>query len=92
VDDHEKIRIGICWFDEAQWSLLKKLDPEGTDDTYDDWRKSASSLFYELREAGQDVIKVAVKTNKLLAWCEERDLKPVQSSRSEYTAYLLEQR
>lgn len=76
-------RSGVC---------SKKPDHEGTDDTYGDWRKSASSLFCELREAGQDVIKVSVKTNKFLAWCEERGLKPVQSSRSEYAAYLLEQR
>jgi hypothetical protein len=34
-------------------SLLKKLDPEGTDDTYADWRKSASSTrpFRFIKEA-----------------------------------------
>jgi len=91
VDD-EKVRFGIAWFDKKQWSLLKSQDPEGTDETYSDWRKSASSLYFELSEAGQDVIKVSVKTNEQLAWCEERNLLPVQSSRSKYVADLLELR
>lgn len=91
MDHDEKIEIGICWFDEEQWSLLKELDPDDMDDTYEDWRKSANEAFSEIRASGQKIVKVAIKINELLAWCEENNCKPVSSSRSEYAAFKLQQ-
>lgn len=88
----EKMKLGMCWFDEEQWNLLKDLDPDGTDDTYSDWRKRANEAFSELRASGQDIVKVSIKIEELLAWCEERGCEPVSSSRSEYAGFRLQQK
>lgn len=79
----------MCWFDEEQWLLLKALDPDGTDDSYQEWRKQASSAFSDLRAAGHDIVKVSVKINELMTWCKEHGREPDSSSRSEFAAYKL---
>jgi hypothetical protein len=82
MNHHGNVKIGMCWFDEVQWKLLKELDPEGTDDSYTEWRKQANKAFSELRASGQDIVKVSIRIEELLAWCEENDCEPVSSSRA----------
>ncbi len=89
---HEQPILGMCWFDEDQWNRLKKLDPDGTDETYDEWRKSANKAFSELRAAGQNIVKVSIKVDELLVWCEDNNCEPISSSRSEYAAFKLNQK
>jgi hypothetical protein len=89
MNQSEQIQVGMCWFDEEQWQLLRKLDPEGTDNTYEEWRKQANEAFSELRAAGQNIVKVSVNVDELLAWCKENGRDPVSSSRSEYAAFKL---
>ncbi|MCP8690050.1 hypothetical protein [Marinobacterium sedimentorum] len=91
MDHDENIEIGMCWFDEEQWNLLRELDPEGTDDTYEDWRKNANKAFYDIRASGHKIVKVAVKIDEFLAWCEEKNYEPVSFSRSEYASFKLRQ-
>ena len=82
----------ICWFDEGQWKLLAKLDPNGVDDTYSQWRKNANKAFSELKENGFKVQKVSVITTELEEWCKERNIEPNSKSRSEYAAFLAQKR
>jgi inorganic triphosphatase YgiF len=89
MNQDEKMKLGMCWFDAEQWQLLKELDPEGTDDSYEEWRKQANSAFSELRAAGQNIVKVSIKINDLLTWCKEQGKDPVSSSRSEFAAFKL---
>lgn len=91
MDHDDEMKFGMCWFDEEQWNRLKVLDPDGTDDTYEEWRKNANEAFSELRDSGQNIVKVAIKIDEFLAWCEENNCKPVGSSRSEYAAFKLRQ-
>ncbi len=90
MNQDEKMKLGMCWFDAEQWQLLKELDPEGTDDGYEEWRKQANSAFSELRAAGHNIVKVSIKINDLLAWCKEHGKDPVSSSRSEFAAFKLQ--
>ena len=82
----------ICWFDEEQWGLLAKLDPNGVDDTYSQWRKNANKAFAELKENGFKVQKVSVTTTELEKWCQKRNVEPNSKSRSEYAAFLAKER
>ena len=90
-EDNETIYT-ISWFDEEQWELLAKLDPNGVDDTYSHWRKNANKAFSELKENGLKVQKVLVTTSELEKWCQERNVGPNSKSRSEYAAFLAKER
>jgi hypothetical protein len=92
MEQNDQIPLAMCWYDEVQWKLLKELDPDGTDDTYEEWRRNASEAFAELRATGQDIIKISIRMDEFLAWCEENNREPVSSSRSAYAAFKLQQK
>ncbi len=92
MNDDNKIIYTICWFDEEQWELLAKLDPNGVDDSYSEWRKNANKAFSELKENGANVQKVLVTTSELEKWCQKRKVEPNSKSRSEYAAFLAQNR
>jgi hypothetical protein len=66
-----------------------ELDPEGTENTYEEWRKQANAAFSELRATGQNIVKVSVQIDDLMAWCNENGGDTVSSSRSEFAAFKL---
>ena len=43
----EKIIVGLGWWQEKQWELLKEIsqDRENLEDTYEEWRKMLVRLF-----------------------------------------------
>lgn len=82
----------LCWFDEDQWKLLAEVDPTGVDDSYSQWRKNANKAFTELKENGLKAQKVSIKISKLLEWCHQRGIEPNSKSRSEYAAFLAQER
>ena len=92
ADANPEMELALCWFDREQWQLLKGLDPDGTDDTYEDWRRQASEAVDMLRSSGTRVRKIHVRVAELVAWCEERGLKPDSSARAEYAAFLAQSR
>lgn len=81
--------FAFSWFDEEQWNILKERYPEGLDDTYEIWRKSATNAFNELVANGQIVKKVSIKVSELEKWCKENNKKPNGNSRAEYASYVL---
>ncbi len=84
--------LAVCWFDKEQWQLLAKVDPEGVDGSYEEWRKKASKTIAELRSRGQMVVKVQVNVSEFLEWCQERGLEPDSSARSRYASFLAQKR
>lgn len=84
----DDIVCSICWFDEEQWNLLSKIDPNGVDESYSIWKKSANKAYSMLIENGQKAQKISIKISKLQAWCQKRGVKPDGKSRSKYVAYL----
>ena len=86
------VEIAICWFDEEQWRLLKELDPDGTDESYEDWRYEATKAVNILRSEGSKVRKIHIHVSEFIAWCKKEGLEPVSSARAEYAAFLLRNR
>ena len=82
----------LCWFYEEQWNLISKLDPNGVDDSYSQWRKNASKAFLELKENGMKVQKVLVRTAEFSKWCQEKNINLDSKSRAEYAVFLAEER
>ncbi len=92
MNSDNNIEIAFCWFDKEQWELLAKLDPEGVDDSYEEWRKNANEAISHIVASGQKVRKVSIKTIEFQKWCQKNGLKPNSSARSEFVAMLAQQR
>jgi hypothetical protein len=92
--NEKQIVYAMAWFQPEEWQYLKETidEPETLDDTYQEWRHNAESKVVELRSNGEKVKKISIKINKLLSWCELKGIKPDGKARSEYVAYLSEQR
>ena len=90
----QQIVYSFAWFQPEEWQKLKETveDPETLDDTYQEWRHNAEAVITELRNDGHQVKKISIKISKLLDWCESKGLKPNGKARSEYAAFLAEQR
>lgn len=88
--DDQKFVLVFAWYSEQEWEKLKSVvdDPDTLDDTYSDWRKQANSAIAEIRNTGQEITKISIKIDELLAWCAERGLKPDSEARSGYAAYV----
>lgn len=86
------VEIAMCWFDEDQWKLLAELDPDGTDESYEQWRREATKAVDRIRAEGQKVRKVAIRISDFSAWCKEEGAEPNSSARAEYAAFLLQNR
>ena len=88
MSNEEEYEFVFCWFDEEQWKLLAEIDPDGVDDSYEEWRKSASSAISEIQASGKKVRKVLIKTSKLQEWCNEKGLDPNSKARAKYASIL----
>ena len=84
----------MTWFQPEEWQKLKDAvdDPTTLDDSYEYWKKGAEQAISDFRENGQIVKKVSVKIDKLLTWCNIQGLKPDGKARSQYAAYLVQQK
>ncbi|MGB5438678.1 MAG: hypothetical protein WBN57_11460 [Gammaproteobacteria bacterium] len=88
MSNEDELVFAFCWFDEEQWKLLAEIDPNGVDDSYDEWRKNASSAFSEIQASGKNVRKVSIKIPKLQEWCNEQGIEPNSSARAKYASML----
>lgn len=84
--------IVFYWFDKYQWELLAKLDPNGVDDSYEEWRKNASKAFSSIEATGQSVRKVSIKVSELQIWCNKKGIEPNSESRAEFAAMLAQRK
>lgn len=88
--NNQKLVMAIAWYSKQEWEKLKSVvdDPSSLDDTYSDWRKQANSALADIRNGGQEVMKISVKIDDLLEWCAEQGLKPDGKARSQYAAHV----
>ena len=86
-----KVKIGVAWFDRAQWVRLTEVVPDRSslDDTFEQWERSARDTVAQLRAEGHSVKEVLIDVEQLLAWCTLRGVAPNSSSRAEYVAELV---
>ncbi len=92
MDTDNDIQFSLCWFDKEQWELLAKIDPDGVDDSYEEWRKNANEAISNFSANGQNLVKVSIKVAELQEWCKNKGFEPNSSSRSEFAAMLSQQR
>ncbi|WDD99293.1 hypothetical protein [Thalassomonas actiniarum] len=90
----QKVVYSFAWFQPDEWYRLKEVvdDPSTLDDTYEEWRRNAEKAISEFRANGQQVKKISIKISELLAWCESKNVKPDSKARSEYAAFVAQQR
>ena len=92
MEDKSAVQIAFCWFQEDEWTALKKIDPDSMDNSYDEWLKGANKAINSFQTQGSVVKKVTIRVSDLIAWCNERSLNPDSQSRSQYAVYLLQLR
>jgi len=85
------IRIGIAWYREDQWQLLRSTasDSESIEDTYQEWMQIAGESIEKLKKHGLDPVKVDFDVHEFNGWCNTHKRNPNAESRSEYAAELL---
>jgi hypothetical protein len=86
--------VGIAWYQQAQWNLLRQLDsnPEALDERYEDWLASANRTVATLRGEGLIVEEVPIDVEVVAKWAAKRGLPFNGEARSSYVADLLQQR
>lgn len=87
-----KLALAMCWHDEDQWNILKAREPDALDDSYETWKGNATRALHELRQAGHNIQKIAIKIDQFDRWCEENGVEPNGEARSAYGAWKLRQR
>ncbi len=94
MKNQKGIKLGIAWYREEQWQLLKSTasDPEIIEDTYQEWLQSAKESIKKLKKQGLTPMQVNLDVKKFNDWCRREGRIPDAASRSEYTAELLRQR
>ena len=87
-------KFGLAWWQADQWARLKEIseDRDNLEDTYEEWRKNAAKTFKEFESSGQNVSKVSINLEELLAWCNEKGVPVNGKYRAEYTAHVIQQR
>jgi hypothetical protein len=94
MKNQKGIQLGIAWYREEQWQLLKSTasDPEIMEETYQEWLQSAKESIKKLKKQGLTPIQVDLDVKDLNDWCRKEGRTPDAASRSEYTAESLRRR
>jgi hypothetical protein len=91
MKNQEGIKLGIAWYREDQWQLLKSIasGPDIIEETYQEWLQCAEESLRKLKHRGLKPVKVDFDVKEFMDWCAREGRKPDGESRSEYTAELL---
>ena len=84
-------KIGVCWYTEEEWVKIKlnAVDPERFEASYQEWESMAIKALKDLQKSGISPIKVIVKADELMHWCEAHGKENSAASRSAYVAEML---
>ena len=93
VNREPKVKVGIAWYKRDQWQLLLdvSVDRDELEATYAEWKKDAEKAVEQLRQGGLDVVKVNVRIEELLDWCQSQNLPVNATARSKFAAHKLQQ-
>ncbi len=63
--------LGIAWYRENQWELLKSTasDPEAIEDTYEEWVQKATKAIKRMKKPGVELLKVDFDVIQFNEWC-----------------------
>src|SRR5438105_13204638 len=84
---------GLAWYTDEGWKRLCEVadDRDTLDDTFEDWERGALAAVRDLESAGQQIRKVPIDVDALVAWCRGRRCRIDSAARVEYVTYLLQQ-
>lgn len=68
------IRIGVAWFDEADYDALLAIFPGQIHPTFQEWKRNATDGVKQLERQGYAVVKVNINPHTFPAWCAARGL------------------
>ena len=75
-------QLGLAWYTHEGWKRLC---------TFEDWERGALAAVRDLESAGQQIRKVPIDVDALVAWCRGRRCRIDSAARAEYVTYLLQQ-
>jgi len=83
--------MGLAWYRADQWARLRAIseDRDQLELNHEEWLRTASERFEDLRRQGQQVQKVEVDVEDLLKWCRTQGLPLNSSTRAQYAAQRL---
>ena len=83
--------IGIAWYREDQWELLKSTaaDPNVIEESYLDWLTQAKETIKKFKQNGFNPVEVDFDVEKFNKWCQNKGKIPDGESRSKYVIDLL---
>lgn len=86
--------IGIAWYRELQWPLLKQLadDPEIIEDTYAEWLKVAEESLATLENEGLTVVKIDIDLPELVEWCKQQNQPNDSGARASFVSQKLQEK
>jgi hypothetical protein len=80
--------VGVAWYEPSEWNQLRALAPDADklEATHAEWLAFAEKGLADLRAAGYDPRRVAVRVAALQAWCDVLGRRPDASARAEYAS------
>lgn len=68
--------IGITWYELEDFPRIKAVmaDANRLHGTYSEWRLAAEQLERKLRREGKFVVRVPLRADEFVAWCQARGL------------------
>ena len=90
----QPVKAAIAWYKPNQWQRLREIaeDRDELEATHEEWEILAEKALKDFAAKGLPVTKITVDTEELLPWCNERGLKVNGKSRSQYAAWLLQEK
>ena len=86
--------MAFCWYEPDEWLKIKMTatDADKQDDSYEEWKANANNAIKEIRAAGHNVVKIAMKSEEFLEWCEKNGVENNGGNRSKFAGEKLRAR
>lgn len=82
---------GMAWYEKEDWAAIKKqsADSDSFADSFENWLASSEKTKSFFEKEGYEVVKVFLKYDEILNWCEIKNCKLHESSRSRYVTEMM---
>ena len=87
-------KIGVAWYSRDAWARLRQVvpDPDGLEDTYEDWLQMWHEASAKLRQAGIIAERVEVDFEAFGDWCATHGLSLDSAARAQFVSEELQRR
>lgn len=86
--------FGVAWYYPEQWARLREIsvDADQLEATFEEWQVIAEQAMESFADHFVFPARVLVDVEELLVWCRERNQPVNGEARSQYVAWLLQER